>query len=500
MKPSATYPIARRSLREPARRAPRCWGCVWLLMLMATAGCTSGDVARPSIFGLRRGNSAPNAAATAALTSAPLAEPNVTLPGAVPAGVVTAQTGAASNTAAARNEQLSQIMAELQTLGALDPVAQSQLLADLQQTDPALWPQMVQVFRASLKYRQRQKEQATTVANAAKPIDARPVVEATTATATVSATAVTPVAAPAPANQPPAAAPVQLAGTAPATNAPTVASPAATPAPATPSATSAAATSTAAAPDTTSSPITPVSFDRPLTPEDVPGMISQAIAKLEESTADGGTSPEVLAQQAQLRMMYLMAGRKKDAMRPIAGMQPAEQDFWVQQMYGMSTYLDAGQGRDRDRRLTDATTHLAQAVDRLAESSNLLVKNLAFCTEVSSFGVHTDFPKYEFKAGQQLLLYCELQNFKSEATPKGHRTSLKSSYQIVDAQGRRVAEHELPATEENCQNVRHDYFIRYFLHLPTKIYGGKYTLQLTVEDTLANKAGQASIEFTIKGE
>ena len=40
--------------------------------------------------------------------------------------------------------------------------------------------------------------------------------------------------------------------------------------------------------------------------------------------------------------------------------------------------------------------------------------------------------------------------------------------------------------------------MRYHIWLPKRIYGGRYTLQLTIEDTLSQKIGQSSIEFTIK--
>ncbi len=53
-------------------------------------------------------------------------------------------------------------------------------------------------------------------------------------------------------------------------------------------------------------------------------------------------------------------------------------------------------------------------------------------------------------------------------------------------------------TEEYCQNQRRDFFMRYHVWLPKRIYSGRYTLQLTIEDTLSQKIGQSSLEFTIK--
>jgi hypothetical protein len=53
--------------------------------------------------------------------------------------------------------------------------------------------------------------------------------------------------------------------------------------------------------------------------------------------------------------------------------------------------------------------------------------------------------------------------------------------------------------EEYCHNPRRDFFIAYdALRLPAQIYDGRYTLKLTIEDTLGKKVGQSSLDFTIK--
>ncbi|HEX4148027.1 MAG TPA: hypothetical protein VHY20_03525, partial [Pirellulales bacterium] len=140
--------------------------------------------------------------------------------------------------------------------------------------------------------------------------------------------------------------------------------------------------------------------------------------------------------------------------------------------------------------------HLNKAAGRLSESGELQVRNMAFCTEVISYGVFTPFANSQFKPGQQVILYAEVENFKSELTPKGFHTALRSNYQIFDQQGRRVVQHDLGTTEEVCRNARRDFFIRNFLTIPSRIYDGPYTLHLTIEDTLGHKIGQSTIDFT----
>ena len=76
-----------------------------------------------------------------------------------------------------------------------------------------------------------------------------------------------------------------------------------------------------------------------------------------------------------------------------------------------------------------------------------------------------EFESSEFEPGQEVILYAEVENFKSEPTPEGYHTALQSSYQILDSRGQRVAEHEFATTEEYCRNPRRDFFLRYHIFL-----------------------------------
>lgn len=159
--------------------------------------------------------------------------------------------------------------------------------------------------------------------------------------------------------------------------------------------------------------------------------------------------------------------------------------------------LDDQTDTTADRRFAEAIVHLRSAAESLGKSANLEVRNLAFCTEVTSFGVYKPFTKYEFKPGEETLLYAELEHFESTPTERGFHTSLRSSYEIFDARGARVDEHDFAITEEFCRNPRRDFFIRYFVYMPKQIEPGTYTLQLTIEDLQSEKIGRGQIQFTI---
>ena len=216
-----------------------------------------------------------------------------------------------------------------------------------------------------------------------------------------------------------------------------------------------------------------------------------------EGDSAGSSSSAEIGRQVQLRLLYLSAGRRDDALRPIPGLSAGQQEFWTKELYGLVTYLDSEKVSDPDRRTTEAALHLRDAAERIGELASPVVRNLAFCKEVTSFGVYKKFPKYEFKAGDETLLYCEIENLKAESTDKGYHTSVKGSYQILDSRGEKVADQEFPASEDFCSSPRRDFFIPYFIWIPKRINEGTYTLQLTVEDTQTKKVGQSSIQFKV---
>jgi hypothetical protein len=227
--------------------------------------------------------------------------------------------------------------------------------------------------------------------------------------------------------------------------------------------------------------------------------LQAAAERLEGETAAPPTNQDQIAQHATLRLVYLMLGQREKALTPIPGIPAAQQDFWSKELFGLAALLDAERNPDAGRRAAEANAHLRDATVRLGESAMLQVRNVAFCTEVSSYGVYKAFEVCEFQPGQEVLLYAEVENFKTAASDRGYHTALKASYQILDERCARVDDKEFAVTEEYCQNPRRDFFLRYFIWMPQKIYGGSYTLQLSIEDTLGHKIGQATVPFRVKG-
>ncbi len=229
-------------------------------------------------------------------------------------------------------------------------------------------------------------------------------------------------------------------------------------------------------------------------------LLNQTIDQLEKQIKEIPPTDENLriSQEVTLRMLYLCQRRLNDATREIDVLSDQEQDYFRHQMQALYEASNPDAMPVRSRHWSLVMNSQREATNLLAAISNLEVKSAAFCIEVEGYGVVTKFPKYQFKPDEELLLYCEVENVAATKGKQGYESQLQGSYEIIDSQGRKVADQLLPVEAEICQNHRRDYFIVYKIFMPQQIAPGNYQLRLTVEDTKARKFGQNHLDFQIK--
>jgi hypothetical protein len=434
---------------------------------------------------------------------------------------------------------MAELLDELQD-AEIDAATREELIADLRAADPAQWPLIVGQVKATLAYRRQMRQ----LDESASPIDSPPdaaqeasvtaVADATAAEVSVEPTRFAPqtdparvpeandigtgfladadashvggsepeptVAAVAMSRTPlpePEPAEVALAPTAPSQVAEGGSAPPAIPAE------SRVVTAAFEEPiyqtaDTTALSSAADSASRP-SHSDLPWqeLLDLAIAGLEEETSTAPATSGEIGRHARLRLLQLAAENNAAAVAPIEGVPPNQQDFWSKQLFGLSAYLDDVTQPDVRQRAAVAQRHLQEATDQLGEVAVLEVRNLAFCSSIRGFGVYESLDRPRFRAGEQVKLYAEVENYRSEPTPDGYRTHLATSYEVLDEDDRRVDSGEFPQVEDVCRARRRDFHIQYGVHLPTRIYPGKYRLQITIEDALSRKLGRASVEFEI---
>lgn len=208
-----------------------------------------------------------------------------------------------------------------------------------------------------------------------------------------------------------------------------------------------------------------------------------------------------LRKHVQLRLLNLIVGQMDRALQPVPGIDPADQEFWQQMLWGMANYFDIQGMPDSSDRATQTIAQLRSASVRLQEKARLELHNVAFCYKISGFGNYQRFKRDEFTPGQPVLLYAEIGNFKSELIADGQfRTLLKSTLEIVEGgpAGRVVETLPLPPSEDRCRNQRRDYYHSYEFSIPQGCEPGPHMLRLRVEDQLGKKFTMTTLNFMVQ--
>ncbi|NOY29392.1 MAG: hypothetical protein GXP28_04210 [Planctomycetes bacterium] len=381
-------------------------------------------------------------------------------------------------------EAMAAVMDELQQIGAVDHAAQQKLMANLHAAKPEHWPRMVQQFQSALAFREQL---------AAKESQSP---EGETPDSSVSSDSV-----------------YALKEN----NAPKDGAPKGMPSIATSSEqTAMGPTSPMPPPRNTPidhKPVAPAVADfsaderqvveqtghvAPLAPLGASEKhLQAAIVSMEQATQEPPSSVEDVQQHMRLRLLRLLAGQESAAVSPIPGASSTQQDYWSKQLFALSTYLDNEQQPDVKRRAAGSLIHLDSARASLAELATLHVRNLTFVDSVDGFGVYQEREETKFRPGEQVTLYTEVENFRSQSTKEGFHTQLSTSYEVLDKNGTRVDGAQFPDVEDRCKKQRRDFHMQYGVALPTQIYAGHYQLQLTITDQLSHKIGQTSVPFEI---
>jgi hypothetical protein len=207
-----------------------------------------------------------------------------------------------------------------------------------------------------------------------------------------------------------------------------------------------------------------------------------------------------LRNHVNLRLFYLANNQNERALDAIPGIPPAEQEFWQQMFWSLSQYRNSDAVPDRTERITQTVSQLRAALQRLQETAKLQLRNVSFCRRINGYGNYERFENDVFKPGDPVLVYAEIENFRSEPTTSGqYRTILRSVLQIVpEAGGESVDKVTLRPVEDVCRSPRRDYFNSYEFTIPNNISPGRYVLDISVEDRLSGKSTTQSVAFVVK--
>jgi hypothetical protein len=145
---------------------------------------------------------------------------------------------------------------------------------------------------------------------------------------------------------------------------------------------------------------------------------------------------------------------------------------------------------------------LREAITALEANLPLTVGTLALCRKVQGFGQYEPLAEPSCRAGQTVVVYCELDGLRYEPEPDGGRvrSRLESTVELRAAEGDRVVwSQSLGTAEDVCRRRRRDYYVNYRLTLPdaAALPPGAYRLRVHQRDAIAGNEATAEIPLTI---
>ena len=138
------------------------------------------------------------------------------------------------------------------------------------------------------------------------------------------------------------------------------------------------------------------------------------------------------------------------------------------------------------------------AVLVLEDKAPLEITDLRLCSKVEGFGDYEAFEPPVRKAGQPVILYCELDGLKFEQSAAGFRTKVAAQYEILsEGGGPPILARPLGPAEETSRRRRRDYYVVYKFALPESLGPGDYRLRLTARDLIADRSVARELGFAI---
>jgi hypothetical protein len=161
-------------------------------------------------------------------------------------------------------------------------------------------------------------------------------------------------------------------------------------------------------------------------------------------------------------------------------------------MKGVVTVLDPGAtGPAR-------SAEIREAVDALESEVPLEVAVLKLCRKVNGFGDIETLEPATRRAGQPVVLYCEMIGLTYEPAAGQFRSRLAADLELIPPGTETPAwSHSLGTVEDSCRRRRRDYYANYKFTLPENLPAGEYRLRIREKDLATERVATAETSLTI---
>jgi hypothetical protein len=161
-------------------------------------------------------------------------------------------------------------------------------------------------------------------------------------------------------------------------------------------------------------------------------------------------------------------------------------------MKGVVTVLDPGAAGP------EKSAEIREAVDALESEVPLEVAVLKLCRKVNGFGDIETLEPATRRAGQPVVLYCEMIGLTYEPAAGQFRSRLAADLELIPPGTDTPAwSHSLGTVEDFCRRRRRDYYANYKFTLPENLPAGEYRLRIREKDLANERVATAETSLTI---
>jgi hypothetical protein len=198
------------------------------------------------------------------------------------------------------------------------------------------------------------------------------------------------------------------------------------------------------------------------------------------------------------------------ALRCLLNKRPAEAVAWVERYDKPSQELllfllplaarltEGGLQKADPAEVAHVVDQLEIATNELRPRAALTIEKMCFCWHIKEFGVYRPLPSDpEFRPGELVQIYAELQNFTDEPHGNLHRVRLASTLEIREFNGSKVWRRDYHDRDTDVsQSRRHDLIGNYTFQVP-RIPPGLYILSLEVTDVPTRRTVEKTLDFRV---
>ncbi|WP_435017068.1 hypothetical protein TA3x_004658 [Tundrisphaera sp. TA3] len=138
------------------------------------------------------------------------------------------------------------------------------------------------------------------------------------------------------------------------------------------------------------------------------------------------------------------------------------------------------------------------AIQVLEERVPMEITDLQLCLKVNGFGDYEVIDPPVRRAGQQVVIYSQIDGIRYESIPSGFRYRVAGQLEILpEGGGSPVWSIPLGIGDDPCRVRRRDFFIPYIFTVPKTIAPGRYMLRLTVRDLTSDRSATRDVPVVI---